>query len=97
MGKVYDICIIGAGASGLAAAVAASSSGGRSVIILEKTDRPGHKIAVSGAGRCNLSNIRCEDKDSVLRFFSSIGLMTMTDREGRIYPHSEDARMWRSA
>lgn len=92
MGKVYDICIIGAGASGLAAAVAASSSGGRSVIILEKTDRPGHKIAVSGAGRCNLSNIRCEDKDSVLRFFSSIGLMTMTDREGRIYPHSEDAR-----
>lgn len=53
--NVWDIAIIGAGASGLAAAVEASSLGA-SVIVLEKNHVPGRKILSTGAGKCNFSN-----------------------------------------
>ena len=55
--KIYDICIIGAGASGLSAAIAAKRSRPEaSVILVEEKDRVGQKILVTGNGRCNLSN-----------------------------------------
>ncbi|MDD7457194.1 MAG: aminoacetone oxidase family FAD-binding enzyme [Clostridia bacterium] len=53
--KVFDVAVVGGGASGLVAAIAASK-GGRKVIIIEKNDRIGKKILASGNGRCNLSN-----------------------------------------
>lgn len=49
------ITIIGAGASGLSAAIAAASEGA-SVTVLESNDRPGRKILATGNGRCNLTN-----------------------------------------
>ena len=53
--RIFDVAVIGGGASGLAAAIAASK-GGRRVVVIERNDRIGKKIMASGNGRCNLSN-----------------------------------------
>ena len=91
--KIYDICIIGGGASGLACAAEVTRLvPGISVFIVEKNDVLGRKILFTGNGRCNLSNEKCPGHEDVLKFFSGIGVMTRTDEEGRIYPYSEDAR-----
>lgn len=91
--KEYDICIIGGGASGLTAAITAMRRNpSLSVIVIEKMDVPGKKIAAAGNGRCNLSNTECSDWEKTAAFFSSIGLITRVDEEGRIYPYSEDGR-----
>ena len=94
MKEVYsDICIIGGGASGLIAAIkAADINPDASVLILEKLDEVGHKVAASGNGRCNLSNIKSPEWEKTSLFFSTIGLFTRTDSDGRIYPYSEDGR-----
>ncbi len=49
------ILIIGGGAAGMLAAGQAAASGAE-VVVLEKMPRPGRKIAISGKGRCNLTN-----------------------------------------
>lgn len=56
--KNRDIIIIGAGAAGLVAAVAAGKArmDTGSICILEKMPRPGRKIMISGKGRCNFTN-----------------------------------------
>jgi predicted Rossmann fold flavoprotein len=51
------IIVIGAGAGGLMAAGRAAEKGAK-VLLLEKTDSPGHKIMISGKTRCNLTNSR---------------------------------------
>ena len=91
--KHFDICIIGGGAAGLVASiVAARRNPSFSVAIIEKMDEPGKKVAAAGNGRCNLSNLEAEGWEEVSAFFSSIGLITRADNEGRVYPHSEDGR-----
>jgi len=52
----YDVIVIGAGASGLMCAATAAARG-RSVCLLEGTDKPGKKILMSGGGRCNFTNL----------------------------------------
>lgn len=52
---LYDVVIVGAGASGLMCALQCARRGKR-VLLLEKSDRPARKILVSGNGRCNLTN-----------------------------------------
>lgn len=52
-----DIIIIGAGASGLLAGIAAARSGA-SVTIFEKMPRPARKMMITGKGRCNFSNVK---------------------------------------
>ncbi len=54
----YDVLILGAGAAGLMCAVEASKRG-RRVALLERADRIGKKILISGGGRCNFTNIHC--------------------------------------
>ena len=51
------IGIIGAGASGMAAALAASENPNAQVILMERQARVGRKLQATGNGRCNLSNI----------------------------------------
>jgi len=103
-----DVLVIGAGASGLMAAITAARAGAK-VTLLEKGNKPGRKLAVTGNGKCNLTNIymdetcfRGDDPDFVLpvltqlrvpdtiRFFSELGIYTK-NRDGGIYPHSEQA------
>lgn len=55
MSGTYDVIVIGAGASGLAAAVEAARAGA-SVLVLEKNHVPGRKILSTGAGKCNFTN-----------------------------------------
>lgn len=51
-----DVIIIGAGAAGLFCAIEAGKRG-RRVMVLEHAERLGKKIAISGGGRCNFTNI----------------------------------------
>jgi predicted Rossmann fold flavoprotein len=51
-----DVLIIGAGAAGLMCAIAAGRRG-RSVLLLERGERIGAKILISGGGRCNFTNL----------------------------------------
>src|SRR5690606_9569748 len=53
---VYDAVIIGAGACGLMCGVQAAILG-KKVLILEKNDKAGAKILISGGGRCNYTNL----------------------------------------
>jgi hypothetical protein len=50
------IIVIGGGAAGMMAAGQAAAAGAK-VILLEKMNRPGRKLAITGKGRCNLTNI----------------------------------------
>lgn len=52
---MYDVCVIGGGAAGMSAAIAAARTGSN-VIILEKNNKLGRKLYATGNGRCNLSN-----------------------------------------
>ena len=50
-----DVLILGAGAAGLMCAIEAGKRG-RSVTVLESSNRAGQKILISGGGRCNFTN-----------------------------------------
>ena len=60
------IAVIGCGAAGMMAALAAAESGG-SVTIFEKNEKPGKKIYITGKGRCNVTNA-CDVSD----FFDNV-------------------------
>ena len=49
------VVIVGAGAAGMMAAVTAADCG-HDVTVLEKNDRPGKKLYITGKGRCNITN-----------------------------------------
>lgn len=57
------IIIVGAGASGLMAAIAAARQGA-AVTVLEQMEKPGKKLLVTGNGRCNLTNRKAPGKDT---------------------------------
>ena len=61
--KSLDVIVIGAGASGMMAAVSAASLGART-LLLEKNDSLGKKLLLTGGGRCNLTN--AEGRDELL-------------------------------
>ena len=54
--SAFPIAVVGAGASGLMAAVAAARTRPHSVLLLEKEARVGRKLLATGNGRCNLLN-----------------------------------------
>lgn len=90
---MLDICIIGGGAAGLAAAITAGrETPDKSILIIEKKETVGKKLAATGNGKCNLTNTSCENMDSVLEFFDSIGIFTRADEEGRVYPYCSQAK-----
>lgn len=98
-----SVIIIGGGAAGLAAAIAAAVSGDQ-VTLLEHMDRVGKKILATGNGRCNLMNTgmrrypggadfadavldRCGVAEQV-RFWEYLGLRMRQEDGGRVYPVS---------
>lgn len=101
------VAIIGGGASGLAAAIAAAR-GGAQVVVFEAADRVGKSILATGNGRCNLSNADIMSSDynnpsfvqgamnalppeAVQAFFEELGILAFEEDEGRIYPYSNKA------
>jgi predicted flavoprotein YhiN len=65
-----QVIVIGAGASGMMAAGRAAELGAN-VLLLEKTERPGKKILISGQTRCNLTNIT--DLENFIAMYGSHG------------------------
>ena len=51
----YDVIVIGGGPAGMFAAITAADRG-RSVLLLERNDRLGKKLLITGKGRCNVTN-----------------------------------------
>ena len=101
MQNIWDFAVIGGGASGMAASIAASVSGDR-VLLLEKSPALGRKVSASGNGRCNLMNtgnpvyfgdasfagnvLKQFPLESLIRFWDHLGLFLSEDSEGRVYP-----------
>ena len=105
-----EIIVIGAGASGMAAAIRAAQDKDAHVTLLERQARAGKKLSATGNGRCNLTNLDAVPERyhgaqpgfpvpaltawppaRVLEFFASLGLRTVTEYGGRVYPASDHA------
>ena len=104
------IGIIGAGASGIAAALAAAENENVQVILMERQARVGRKLAATGNGRCNLTNLHANgatyhgddasfagyamqryNVEDTLSWFRAMGLYTVAEASGRVYPYSDQA------
>ena len=88
-----DILVIGGGAAGMAAALFAAEAGA-SVLLLEKNEKLGKKVYITGKGRCNLTN-DCGPDDflaqvprnprflySALQFFSPQDMIALLENAG---------------
>ncbi|MGA2645797.1 MAG: NAD(P)/FAD-dependent oxidoreductase [Candidatus Sulfotelmatobacter sp.] len=60
----FDALILGGGAAGLMCAIEAGRRG-RRVAVLERADRLGKKILISGGGRCNFTNLHCAPENFI--------------------------------
>jgi len=60
----FDAVVLGAGAAGLLCAIEAGKRG-RRVAVLERADRAGKKILISGGGRCNFTNLHCQPENFI--------------------------------
>lgn len=104
------IGIIGGGASGMAAALAAAENLNAEVLLFERQARLGRKLQATGNGRCNLSNthalkggyhgqmpdfvvpaLTCFPPEETLNWFRKMGLFTVCEPSGRVYPYSDQA------
>ena len=104
------IGIIGAGASGMAAAIAAAENENNQVVLMERQARVGRKLAATGNGRCNLTNLHAMEGgyhgqdasfaasalkafhvNDTLAWFAKLGLYTVAEDSGRVYPYSDQA------
>ncbi len=102
--------VIGAGASGMAAALAASESQTVQVKLFERQSRVGKKLLATGNGRCNLTNLHAApdnyhgenasfvchalekmDPGATMEWFDALGLFTVAEPSGRVYPYSDQA------
>ena len=104
------IGIIGAGASGMAAALAAAEFENVQIVLMERQARVGRKLAATGNGRCNLTNLHAVadcyhgdapqfassalaqfDVSKTLTWFEDLGLYTVAEESGRVYPYSDQS------
>lgn len=102
--------IIGGGASGMAAALAAAENPDVQVLLLERQARVGRKLGATGNGRCNLTNLHAalggyhgddgafsdfalaqHPPQETLSWFENLGLYTVAEPSGRVYPYSDQA------
>jgi predicted Rossmann fold flavoprotein len=58
----FDALVLGGGAAGLMCAVEAGKRG-RRVAVIERAERAGKKILISGGGRCNFTNVHCRPEN----------------------------------
>lgn len=66
----YDVIVIGGGSAGLMASIAASKHGA-SVLLLDKGEKLGRKLGISGGGRCNVTNNK--DMDELIKHIPGNG------------------------
>ena len=65
--KTYDVAVVGGGPAGMMAAGRAAALGAR-VILLEKNEKLGKKLLITGGGRCNITNAEFDDKKLVAKY-----------------------------
>ncbi|WP_110944914.1 BaiN/RdsA family NAD(P)/FAD-dependent oxidoreductase [Paenibacillus phocaensis] len=68
--KKVDVIVIGGGPSGLMACISASGQGAK-VLLLDKGDKLGRKLGISGGGRCNVTNAK--ELDELIAFIPGNG------------------------
>jgi predicted Rossmann fold flavoprotein len=106
------VIVVGGGAAGLMAAGQAADLGAET-LVLEKMNRPGRKLRITGKGRCNLTNVATVSEaienfgtsgrflrqafarfftSELISFFERIGVQTVTERGGRVFPASGQAQ-----
>jgi predicted Rossmann fold flavoprotein len=115
------VIVVGGGAAGLMAAGQAAGCagaggqlrGGAETLLLEKMNRPGRKLRITGKGRCNLTNVAPLSEfiahfgpngrflrqafsrfftSELVAFFKELGIHTVTERGGRVFPASDQAQ-----
>lgn len=99
----YDVIILGAGASGLMCAFTAAQQG-RRVLVLEKANKVGKKILMSGGGKCNFTNYFVEASNyisdnphfckSALNRYSQWDFIAMIERYGIDYEEREHSQLF---
>ncbi len=90
----FDAVILGDGAAGLLCAIEAGKRG-RRVAVLERAERIGKKILISGGGRCNFTNIHCGPENfisankhfakSALARYTPADFITLVEKHGIAY------------
>lgn len=99
----YDVIILGAGAAGLLCAITAARRG-RRVLVLEKSNKIGKKILMSGGGRCNFTNHYVEPDNfisnnphfckSALNRYSQWDFIAMVEEHGIQYEERDHSQLF---
>ena len=99
----YDVIILGGGAAGLMCAATAARRG-RRVVVLEKANKVGKKILMSGGGRCNFTNYSIEPENyisnnphfckSALSRYSQWEFIALTERYGIAYEERKHGQLF---
>lgn len=102
---IYDIIVIGGGSAGLMASVAASEDGAQ-VLLIDKGNKLGRKLGISGGGRCNVTNAKEIDElikyipgngrflYSALANFSNRDIMSFFENMGIQLKEEDNGRMF---
>jgi len=98
-----DVVIIGGGAAGLMCAIEAGNRG-RRVLVIERNDRVGRKILISGGGRCNFTNLHVTPENflsanqhfckSALARYRPPDFISMVERHGIAYHEKEHGQLF---
>src|SRR4029077_381708 len=90
----FDVIILGGGAAGLMCAMEAGKRG-RRVAVLERAERIGKKILISGGGRCNFTNLHCRPENfisanphfakSALARYTPADFIALVEKQGIAY------------
>ena len=99
----YDVVILGGGAAGLMCALTAGQRG-RRVLVLEKANRVGKKILMSGGGRCNFTNLTVEPDNFIcgnphfckaaLSRYTQWDFIAMVERHGIDYEQRKHGQLF---
>lgn len=99
----YDVIILGGGAAGLMCAATAAARG-RRVLVLEKANKVGKKILMSGGGRCNFTNYTVEPENyisnnphfckSALSRYSQWDFIALAERYGIAYEERKHGQLF---
>jgi predicted Rossmann fold flavoprotein len=94
----YDVVILGGGAAGLMCAIEAGKRG-RRVLVIERSEKIGKKILISGGGRCNFTNLQATPENflsanphfckSALARYTQWDFIAMVERHGIAYHEKE--------
>lgn len=87
-----NVVVVGGGIGGITCAIRIKQNNPLlQVTVIEQLDQVCKKIYATGNGRCNITNTKALDYNLTAEFLNTIGIVTRTDSEGRVYPYSNQA------